>query len=107
METITTHGTFEEAVSEADEEIRKLARQVRTLIADVFPDVVEVPWPRQQITGYGVGPKKMSEHFCYIGVHSQHVNLGFRARERRPTGGDRGIRLADCQPLVHRVRGAG
>jgi hypothetical protein len=47
------------------------------LIVDVYPDVVEVPWPKQRIVGYGVGPKKMSEHFCYIGAHRAHVNLGF------------------------------
>jgi hypothetical protein len=34
-----------------------------------MPDVVEVPWPRQRVIGYGVGPKKMSEHFCYVAVH--------------------------------------
>lgn len=42
-----------------------------------MPSVVEVPWPRQRVIGYGVGPKKMSEHFCYIGVYKDHVNLGF------------------------------
>lgn len=42
-----------------------------------YADVVEVPWPKQRIVGYGVGPKKMSERFCYIGAHSDHVNLGF------------------------------
>jgi hypothetical protein len=47
------------------------------LIIDLYPEVVEVPWPKQMIIGYGVGPKKMSEHFCYIGAHREHVNLGF------------------------------
>jgi hypothetical protein len=42
-----------------------------------MPNVVEVPWPRQRVIGYGVGPKKMSEHYCYIGVYKDHVNLGF------------------------------
>lgn len=77
MTTIDTHGTFEEAIAEAPETTQELARRVRTLIADLYPAVVEVPWPNQQITGYGVGPKKISEHFCYIGVHRHHVNLGF------------------------------
>lgn len=77
MKTIETHGTFEEAIVQAGAEVQALARSVRALIVNVYPDVVEVPWPKQQITGYGVGPKKMTEHFCYIGVHGQHVNLGF------------------------------
>ncbi len=34
-------------------------------------------WPNQGIIGYGVGPKKMSEHFCYLGAYREHVNLGF------------------------------
>jgi hypothetical protein len=31
-----------------------------------MPGVTEVPWVAQKSAGYGVGPKKMSEHFCYI-----------------------------------------
>ena len=50
---------------------------IRELIVDVYPDVVEVAWPKQGTIGYGVGPKKMSEHFCYIDAHRNHVNLGF------------------------------
>ena len=56
---------------------QELARLARELIADVYPAVVEVPWPRQQITGYGVGPKKMTEHFCYIAAFRDRINLGF------------------------------
>lgn len=77
MKTIETHGTFEEAIGEATENVQALARDARALIADIYPQATEVPWPRQQITGYGLGPKKMSEHFCYIGAHDAHVNLGF------------------------------
>ena len=54
-----------------------LARRLRTLIYDVHPDAVEVAWPNQGIAGYGVGPKKMSEHYAYIAPKSKHVNLGF------------------------------
>jgi len=36
-----------------------------------------VPWPRLQVIGYGVGPKKSTEHFCYIGLYGEHINLGF------------------------------
>lgn len=77
MKTIETHGTFEEAIAGGSEENKELARQIRSLIISIYPDVVEVPWPKQQITGYGAGPKKNSEHFAYIGVHRNHVNLGF------------------------------
>ena len=36
-----------------------------------------MPWPRQNVVGYGVGRKKMSEHFCYIAFDRDHVNLAF------------------------------
>ena len=77
MRSIETHGTFEEAIKESSNEARALARRIRELVAEVYPDVVEVPWPSQQVAGYGVGPKKMSEHFCYIDAHRNHVNIGF------------------------------
>lgn len=68
---------FEEIMTQASPETEAIARRTKALIKDVMPDVVEVPWPKQNIIGYGVGPKKMSEHFCYIGVFKNHVNLGF------------------------------
>jgi hypothetical protein len=68
---------FQEIMAQASPETEALARRARALIEEVMPDVVEVPWPKQNIIGYGVGPKKMSEHFCYIGVFKSHVNLGF------------------------------
>jgi hypothetical protein len=40
------------------------------------PDVVRVVWPHQRTVGYGVGPKKMTEHYAYLAVHPRHVNLG-------------------------------
>lgn len=77
MKTVDTHGTFEEALSGTSDQIQEIAENLRTLIIEVYPDVVEVPWPKQKIIGYGMGPKKMSEHFCYIGAFKAHVNLGF------------------------------
>jgi hypothetical protein len=40
-------------------------------------DFVEVVWLRQGIASFGVGPKKMTEHYAYIGIQSSYVNLGF------------------------------
>ena len=68
---------FEEIIAEASPRVEALARGIKALIQNVMPDVVEVPWPRQKIIGYGVGPEKMSDHFCYIGIFKNHVNLGF------------------------------
>lgn len=77
MKTIGKHGAFEDAIEGYSLEVQLIARRLRELIIEIYPDVVEVPWPKQRIVGYGVGPKKMSEHFCYIGALSTRVNLGF------------------------------
>ena len=74
---VTDKGTFDEVLASAPEKQRPIARAARALLADVMPGVTEVAWARQGTVGYGVGPKKMSEHFCYIAPHSNHVNLGF------------------------------
>lgn len=50
---------------------------LRGLITSLDPARVEVVWPRQRIASFGVGPRKMREHYAYISVHSSHVNLGF------------------------------
>jgi hypothetical protein len=77
MKIVDTHGSFEQALSGSSEQVQEIAERLRDLIVEVYSDVVEVPWPKQKIIGYGVGPKKMSEHFCYIGAFREHVNLGF------------------------------
>ena len=68
---------FDGITAEANPKVEELAIGAKSLILDVMPDVVEVAWPRQKIIGYGVGPKKMSEHFCYIAVLKERINLGF------------------------------
>ncbi len=70
------NGGFDEALAGSGPRVRDLATRVRALIRTVMPEVVEVPWPRQRVVGYGVGPRKMSEHFCYVAFHKDHVNLG-------------------------------
>ena len=77
LNIVTSHGTFDETVSRSDPELVEIASKLRDLIERIDPDVTEVAWPKQGIIGYGVGPKKMSEHYCYIGLYKAHVNLGF------------------------------
>ena len=66
MRTIEDYGTFETAVAKAGVPARELAYLLRKLVIEVMPNVVEVPWPKMRMASYGVGPKKNSEHFCYI-----------------------------------------
>ncbi len=77
MKTVDTHGSFDQALSGSSSLVKEIARRLRDLIIEVYPEVVEVPWPKQRIIGYGVGPKKMSENFCYIAAQREYVNLGF------------------------------
>ncbi|MDQ4003447.1 MAG: DUF1801 domain-containing protein [Actinomycetota bacterium] len=75
---------FEEIAAAFEPPVRDLAKRTRALIMEVYPEVVEVPWVQQNVVGYGVGPKKMSEHFCYIAFHKDHVNLGFNQGAELP-----------------------
>ena len=68
---------FELAIEGFPEEMKIIARSTRQLILSTFLKVVEVVWVKQKNIGYGIGPKKKTEHLCYIMPASKHVNLGF------------------------------
>lgn len=70
-------AVFEEAIQSFSEEIKELARQTRRLIHEIFPEVVEVVWIQQKNIGFGTGPKKKTEHFCWLMPATKHVSLGF------------------------------
>ncbi|GAB1445834.1 MAG: DUF1801 domain-containing protein [Cyclobacteriaceae bacterium] len=72
-----TSKEFEQAIQSFSNDIKGIARQTRKLIYKVLPEVVEVVWVRQKNTGFGTGPKKKTEHFCWIMPATNHVNLGF------------------------------
>ena len=78
---------FDEILAASDPRVCDLAVRTRDLIRAVMPGVVEVPWPRQRVIGYGVGPKKMSEHYAYLTIHRDHVNLGCNHGARLDSGG--------------------
>ncbi len=77
INAVTTNGTFAEIIADANPTVQAIAHAIRALFADVMPNITEVAWPKQKIAGYGVGPKKMSEQFCYLALFENHVNLGF------------------------------
>jgi hypothetical protein len=72
-----THGTFDDILAAAKPELRSVCKALRSLIASSDNGFVEVVWPKQKIASFGVGPKKMTEHYAYIAVQPSHVNLGF------------------------------
>jgi len=77
MAESTTQGTFDEAIDGLDPEIQAIARALKSLITSIHADFVEVAWPKMRIASYGIGPKKMSEHYAYIAPQKNYVNLGF------------------------------
>ena len=72
------HSAFDGAVlSRASGQILTLGLLVREMVYDVYPETVEVVWPQQGSVGWGIGPKKFSDQFCYFLAFKKHVTLGF------------------------------
>ncbi len=74
---MNNNSAFEEAIQSYSEEIKEISRQTRKLIHKILPEVVEVVWIQQKNIGFGTGPKKKTEHFCWLMPASKHVSLGF------------------------------
>ena len=71
------HGTFDDILALCPMELRGIATSLRALIVSLDKTFVEVVWSRQKIASYGVGQKKMTQHYAYIAIHASHINLGF------------------------------
>jgi Domain of unknown function (DU1801) len=37
----------------------------------------QIVWPQLRIASFGIGPKKNTQHYVYMAVHTNHINLGF------------------------------
>lgn len=70
-------GTFDDLMEDVPVEWETAARRLRELVVEVHPQVVEVVRLGDNAASYGVGPKKMSEAYCYIMPQKRWVNLGF------------------------------
>ena len=77
MKDVATHGGFDDIVTMADDAMRPICLRLRALVVSLHKGACEIVWPKLRIASYGVGPKKMTEHYAYIGVQKAHVNLGF------------------------------
>lgn len=73
----TDDSDFTAMVSSSPSPVPELALGCRALICDVLGETVEVVWPKQRTAGYGTGPKKMSEQFCWLAPYTKHVVFGF------------------------------
>ena len=74
---MTKFGTFDDLMEDVPTEWETVARRLRDRVLDVHPQVVEVVRLGDNAASYGVGPKKMSETYCYIMPQKRWVNLGF------------------------------
>jgi hypothetical protein len=81
---------FKHLLSTMRDEHAAISIVLHDLILGIYPDAYESVWPKQNIASYGIGPKKMSEHFVYIANYKQHVNLGFY----------QGAKMADPEKLL-------
>jgi|ERR1019366_1624399 hypothetical protein len=77
MKDVATHGSFDDIVALAGDAVRPICLRLRELVVSLHKGAYEIVWPKHRIASYGVGPKKMTEHYAYIGVQKSHVNLGF------------------------------
>lgn len=72
------------------ENVRSIVAGADQLIRSLNPLVVRILWTHQRTVGYGVGPKKMTEHYSYLDIYDQHVNMGF----------NHGVALPDPEGLL-------
>jgi hypothetical protein len=70
-------GTFSQVRAEASPSLCPVFDFLRELITSLDKAHVEIVWPRQKIASFGVGSRKMTQHYVYIGVQKSHLNLGF------------------------------
>jgi len=89
----TDTKAFEAILASRSPAIAEIARKARSLVLDVLPEAYEVVWAQQKNAGYGTGPKKLTEHFCWISPASAHVTLGFNY----------GAELADPKSLLEGI----
>ena len=77
MKKETARATFRDIVASAPTALRPVCRALREVIAACAGPRAETAWPRMRIASFGIGPRKMTEHYAYVGVQGSHVNLGF------------------------------
>lgn len=73
----TRFGTFDELMAGVDPKLVEIATALRELLQEVDPNAVEVVRLGDNAATFGVGPKKMSEAYCYVMPQKKWVNLGF------------------------------
>jgi hypothetical protein len=77
MSDTESRGTLQQVVAQANPILQPVVRELHRVIVQLHPGANILAWPRLRIVSFGVGPRKMRDHYAYIAVHSRHVDLGF------------------------------
>ena len=67
---------FDAIASLATPGLRPVCAALREQILRLDAGATEICWPRLKIASFGIGPSKKSQHYAYLGVHQNHINLG-------------------------------
>ena len=70
-------GTIAELFALAIPKVLPLLQAGHELILSLDPNCTVVPRLGEKSLSYGLGPKKMSEAYCYLMPFKEHINLGF------------------------------
>jgi len=73
----TRFGTFDELMAESEAALRPIATRLREMVCGIHPEAVEVVRLGDRAATYGLGPKMMSEGYCYVLPYRKWVNFGF------------------------------
>lgn len=73
----TQYGSLIDILLGMSENHQQICNGLRDLIIGVEPEAQETVWVKQKIASYGVGAKKLTEHYVYIAPFKNHVNFGF------------------------------
>ena len=70
-------GVFSDIVEMTPDKLKPVTVRLKEILLSVDPDACIVVRLGDRAATFGVGPKKMSEGYCYILPHTDWVNLGF------------------------------
>lgn len=77
MSDKTEYGNLTDILADFPDGHQQICHGLRDMILDLAPDAQETVWVKQKIASYGVGPKKLTEHYVYIAPFKNHINFGF------------------------------
>jgi Domain of unknown function (DU1801) len=77
MTLYTELGIYEQVFDHAAYSVQQFANAISDFILEYDKDVHIVIRAGEKTVAYGVGPKKMSDAYCYIMPQKDYLNLGF------------------------------